>query len=269
MTRSDIISELKNRGYEAQSQKSIKNGVTFEGIVIRSESAIAPVIYTGPIINESETVEEAADKVLRLYEAHSTIPFDAAVLKDPDWIIEHITIGLQHASDEMLVKKDTEFEGIEQYLMLRGETVDGSYSLKVTPELLATAGIDTEEAWKEAMVHICRDTQLISLDKIMTDMLGEDFDETMRSGSPIHVITTVQKIKGAAAILNRDALSHFAREHNVDSLIVLPSSISEMLIIPFDGSMKLEEMSAMVKEVNDTQVAPEERLTDRAYILKM
>ena len=86
---------------------------------------------------------------------------------------------------------------------------------------------------------------------------------------PLHIITTVQKTKGAAAILNRDTLSHFAREHDVDSLMVLPSSISEMLIIPFDGSVKLEDMSAMVKEVNDTQVAPEERLTDRAYILKV
>ncbi len=269
MTRSDIISELKSRGYVAQSQVSIKNGVTFEGIVIRSESTIAPVIYTDPVINESETVEEAADKVLRLYEAHSTAPFDVDVLKDPDWIMEHITIGLQLASDEPLVKKDTEFDGIEQYLMLRGETVDGSYSLKVTPELLATGGIDTEDAWREAMLHICRDTQLISLDKIMADMLGEAFDETMMSGSPIHVITTVQKTKGAAAILNQDALSRFAREYDVDRLIVLPSSISEMLIIPFDGSLKLEEMSAMVKEVNDTQVAPEERLTDRAYILNV
>ena len=269
MTRLDIINELKNRGYEAQAQESIKNGITFEGIVIRSESTIAPVIYTDPIINESETVEEASDKVLRLYEAHSTAPFDVDVLKDPNWILEHITIGLQLTSNETLVKRETEFEGIEQYLMLRGEINDSSYSLKVTPELLSTADIDTEDAWREAMIHICRDTHLISLDKIMEDMLGEDFDEAMMSGSPIHVITTLQKTKGAAAILNRDALSRFAREHEVDSLMVLPSSISEMLIIPFDDSMKLEDMSAMVKEVNDTQVAPEERLTDRAYILKV
>ena len=94
MTRLDIINGLKNRGYEAQAQESIKNGITFEGIVIRSESAIAPVIYTDPIINESDTVEEAADKILRLYEAHSTAPFDVDVLKDPNWILEHITIWL-------------------------------------------------------------------------------------------------------------------------------------------------------------------------------
>jgi len=56
----------------------------------------------------------------------------------------------------------------------------------------------------------------------MADMLGEDFNETMMSGSPIHVITTVQKTKDTAAILNRDALSRFAREHEVDSLMVLP-----------------------------------------------
>ena len=76
MTRLDIINELKNRGYEAQAQESIKNGITFEGIVIQSESAIAPVIYTDPIINESDTVEEAADRLLRLYEAHSKAIID-------------------------------------------------------------------------------------------------------------------------------------------------------------------------------------------------
>jgi hypothetical protein len=52
-------------------------------------------------------------------------------------------------------------------------------------------------------------------------------------------------------------------------LFVIPSSIHEMMIAPYDSRFKLEELSAMVKEINETQVAPEERLTDRAYILSL
>lgn len=44
---------------------------------------------------------------------------------------------------------------------------------------------------------------------------------------------------------------------------VLPSSIHELLILPDNGSMQLSELEAMVREVNATQVAPEDRLSDK------
>ena len=46
-------------------------------------------------------------------------------------------------------------------------------------------------------------------------------------------------------------------------IIVLPSSIHELLILPDNGSMQLSELEAMVREVNATQVAPEDRLSDK------
>ena len=44
---------------------------------------------------------------------------------------------------------------------------------------------------------------------------------------------------------------------------VLPSSIHQLLILPDNGSMQLSELEAMVREVNATQVAPEDRLSDK------
>ena len=67
--------------------------------------------------------------------------------------------------------------------------------------------------------------------------------------------------------MNRKALRMFAQNHNTNMLFVLPSSVHEMMIAPYDGSLDLDELSAMVKEINETQVAPEDRLTDRAYII--
>ena len=46
---------------------------------------------------------------------------------------------------------------------------------------------------------------------------------------------------------------------------MLPSSIHETLIIPKDAGMEFKELEQMVQEVNQTQVAPEERLSDHVY----
>ena len=46
---------------------------------------------------------------------------------------------------------------------------------------------------------------------------------------------------------------------------MLPSSIHETLIIPKDAGMEFKELEQMVQEVNQTQVAPGERLSDHVY----
>ena len=71
------------------------------------------------------------------------------------------------------------------------------------------------------------------------------------------------------AILDRRALKTFAKEHGVDELVVLPSSVHEMLILTYQGDMNLDDLSDIVKEVNAVQVKPEERLTDRVYLIKL
>ena len=43
---------------------------------------------------------------------------------------------------------------------------------------------------------------------------------------------------------------------------VLPSSVHEVLIVPDNGTMELRDLSAMVYEVNRTEVAPQDRLSD-------
>ena len=66
---------------------------------------------------------------------------------DPEWILDHITIALQRSSDDELVKRPTDLDDIEQYLILQGEKEDACYSVKVVPLLLSNAGIDEATAW--------------------------------------------------------------------------------------------------------------------------
>lgn len=68
---------------------------------------------------------------------------------------------------------------------------------------------------------------------------------------------------GAAAILNDDIRQEIAEK--VGDFYMLPSSIHETLIIPKDAGMEFKELEQMVQEVNQTQVAPGERLSDHVY----
>ena len=186
---------------------------------------------------------------------------------DPEWILKHITIGLQACSDSNIIKRPCDMDCIEQYLFLKGKLPDTSYSVKITPTILTHAGINENRAWEKAMENLCTDTQITSLTKLLSDMLGIPIDTPAEPDINLHVITNSEKYKGAAAIMNRKALRRFAREHYTNMLFVLPSSVHEMMISPFTAKTTADELSAIVREVNETQVAPEERLTDRAYIL--
>ena len=64
-------------------------------------------------------------------------------------------------------------------------------------------------------------------------------------------------------------LKEFGKKHNIKKLVVLPSSIHEMLIMPYNDSINMNDLSFMVADVNANQVEPEERLTDRAYLIEL
>ena len=46
---------------------------------------------------------------------------------------------------------------------------------------------------------------------------------------------------------------------------LLPSSIHEALIVPDRPDMEVDSLAAMVREVNATQVAKDEQLSDHVY----
>ena len=50
-----------------------------------------------------------------------------------------------------------------------------------------------------------------------------------------------------------------------DGFIVLPSSVHEVIILRPDSAVEYEKLADMVKEVNDTQVSEEERLSYHVY----
>ena len=103
-------------------------------------------------------------------------------------------------------------------------------------------------------------------------MLGiEQDDEFSKMMTPptakyiLYVLSNTNSINGAATILYDDVMKSFAEEHEVERVIILPSSLHEVLILKDDGIMNAESLKEMVKSVNDTELNPEDILSYSVY----
>lgn len=80
----------------------------------------------------------------------------------------------------------------------------------------------------------------------------------------MYVLTNRTRVNGAASLIEPGLLENFANTVGTD-VYVLPSSIHECILLPDTGETTVEELKRMVKEVNTTQVLPEEVLSDNVY----
>ena len=274
MTRKMIINELNNRGFNAHAQELIRNSVKIEGIIIRDNSNVAPIIYTEAIIEKAEkenkSLYEVVSEIVEIYENSKNVDLGVNSFFNRDFILSHIFIGLQKESTEKIIKRSCGLDGIESYLFVRKKKSDDEYfSLKITERILLNFGISIDEAWNNAERNTNSETKIESMAKFLSDMMGFEYSEKLEKMIPFFILSNTCKMKGASAILNKKALEEFGEIYHTKKIVVFPSSIHEMMILPYKEDIEIDRFSDMVKEVNNTSVDETEKLTDRAYILSL
>lgn len=275
MKRMDIVNALLARGFKAETQESIKNGIIVEGIVIRSEDPIAPIIYTDRLIRDAEekrkSLADVVAEVIRIYEDNRYIDCDFTRIFDADFVREHVYIGLQKQSDENLVKNRCMLDDMEQYLFIRDEKDGDHFMVKVKADLLARICMTEQEAWENARKNTFSESMVRSLSAVIAEMCGipeEDIDNGM---NPIYVVSNRSGVRGASAILNPMILDDLRKKHDTRKFIILPSSIHEVLVLPYtdDMTLSIEDMTEMVQAVNSTEVLPGDQLSNQAYLIEI
>lgn len=261
--RREIIEELSRKGYQAKAHTSVKNGVNFNGIRFMEESGICPVIYTDAVTENAGSLQEAVEAVLNVYNGAKIMEFDKDKLLNSDFIMKNVYIGLQKTSVEDIVKAKTDFEGIEKYLYVR---INKDASFKLTHALLEKLSLMEDDAWKAAEKNTFAETKITPITEMLSKMTGVEIED-IEGVPPQYIVSNAINYRGGSAILDKGALKELALKLDTDRFIVLPSSIHEMIVVPDDGSVDMDELDSMVREINEMQVSPEERLTDRAYII--
>lgn len=91
----------------------------------------------------------------------------------------------------------------------------------------------------------------------------EKIDSSMEE-NPMYVLTNESQFNGAACILYENLLYDFASSLGKD-LYILPSSVHEVILVPKNDFLDKNELSNMVRDINESEVAEDEVLSDHVY----
>ena len=102
------------------------------------------------------------------------------------------------------------------------------------------------------------------INEMLAGMLGFDEDDIPDVDFGLYVLTNADKQYGATMMLRADAID-MVRQKLGCSFYILPSSTHEVLIVPDRDELEPETLRAMVKEVNQTEVADSDVLSNHIY----
>ena len=115
--------------------------------------------------------------------------------------------------------------------------------------------------YAEALEALEGRTRIISLNEMIAELTGAETGAVPGKGQ--YIVTSDDGTYGAACILTKKAKRRLA-EIFPEGYIILPSSIHEVIAVSVT-EISEEDARTMVSEVNDTRVAPEDRLSYNVY----
>lgn len=259
------LNERMPKGYELDKRVVNKNGVEMDAVICKAwkEGGIAPVFYTDnlfDLFNDGETMDSIVEHIIEQsvsVQVDNDMDTITGNLNNKDYVLDNVyAVLVGENAKSQIDEQDLIYEPFHDMFIIYEIEVTACGNVgrvKVSNKMAENCGITADE------IKLCgkcnaRDKQSYSF----TD-LGEVLGFGRKTGQ--YVLTNNDGYKGAYAVLCAD-LKQFADKVG-SNLILLPSSIHEWLVVA--EPLSLEQAETMVREVNNTEVKPEERLSYKPY----
>lgn len=150
------------------------------------------------------------------------------------------------------------------YMVVVESSDSGCASFLLRNGMLEAYGVTQEEIEEAAAKNTYNEGfEKLSMAQLMAQMTGCDMGLT-EEDNPMYVISNKNRQNGARAMMFTQMFEELAEKYDSD-IYILPSSIHEIIAIPAMAGMEENYLRNMVEEVNSTQVAEEERLSNSIY----
>ncbi len=280
--RADIARRLGEDYHVYTKEVTKNNGVSMDAILIGNAGQnITPTIYLAPFydrIRQSEEWDSVMENILEVYWKSMPVEtVDMDFYGDFDKVRNRIACKLIHA------ERNRELLSAIPHVMFHDLAVCFYYAF--SHKTLGNGSIlvyNTQvETWKTNTAELMRvalentrelfGVETVPMEKLLCEMLVQEMggsaqipQDCIVSGISMQILSNHSRTFGAAAILLPGVLEEIADRAEA-GLYILPSSVHEVILIPESGDEDVEYLKSMVKEVNDTQVLPEEILSDSVY----
>lgn len=249
------VEAIVGTNYDVREHEVIKNGVTKKALtVIPKGGCLGVTFYEENLF--ALVGEDLEEFILKSLE---TLPEYDVQEQLPDF--ENLKIGVKVQALNKPIPEGTAYREVLDMALIPvilTEINGGSGLIKVNKYLLGL----WEKTLDEVMDRVDTNYVFRNLNEELKGMIPDELIEAMPQ-NPMNILRNKEKANGAGLILFENVQKDIFEK--IGSYYVLPSSIHEVLIIPQNEAPEVSELYQMVKEVNETQVAPEDRLTDTVY----
>lgn len=254
------------------------NGVELDGLTIQKEGQrVSPTLYLNdfyPLLSQGQTMESITERLISAFEKPTALSgFCPDDLLDFSKIKSSVFFKLiNRQSNETLLKDVPFFEYLDLAIVfcIMVTMEDQNWgSILIHNHMLEEWKLSKEELFDFAKVNTYQmfAPSFRPLEDVIENMLSEKdkaLFPCLTPAFPMFILTNTQNAHGATVICYPDFLQKLSMELDTD-FFILPSSIHEVILIPMKSEIHLSDLSEMVKEVNSTQLEPEEVLSDHAY----
>jgi hypothetical protein len=156
-------------------------------------------------------------------------------------------------------------QGIEKYIRVDASCVQEDSSFVLADAVCRVTGVTLEEAWLAAEANVAADVNIMSVMDVLKEKGLLPADMEIEDPAQMLVVTNASTTFGAGVITSRRVMKRISQMLGETSLVLIPSSVHEILVLPAYMAFG-NNLSDLVKEVNGTEVAEEEQLSDNAYL---
>ncbi len=267
------VSEELGGESQVKLQEVIKNnGIVLQGLVIlNGRSNLSPTIYLNPFLEAYENDMPMADIVAGILDIYKReMPANNVNLnffRDFEKVKGGICYRIiNRERNKKLLERIPHIDFLDLsicfYYSYQNDVL-GNGSILIYNNHMDFWHCNVEMLLKCARTNTPRIYPLEFIN--MTEILGGIVDgENGPVELPMYMLSNEQRTFGAASILYPDALACAGIKFR-ENFYILPSSIHEVILLPEHAAGDVETMRDMVREINLTQVAPEEVLSDNVY----
>lgn len=138
-------------------------------------------------------------------------------------------------------------------------------TVTLTELILREYDIDRKELLVAAAKNMEKETVIEDMFLLLQKMGYIPQEEEGTAPSSLLVVTNKAQLHGAGILFCKEVLLKIGEKLG-EKYVILPSSIHECICVPFVSEEEISHFRQMVREVNQSAVLPEDRLTDSVYL---
>jgi len=283
-----FVEDLRDKLYESGAEVNLsvhtvnKLNESYEAVTVTPEGSNIgvniPIDKFYEALDNGKSYDEVVDKAVDVISSglNQRPDFDIDSLSDYSQMKEKLAMEVVSADANKEMLETVPHQNIEDmavvYRFVLNSDDEGRASILVTNQLIKSMGVTPEQLHNDAMENapVIKPVEIKGMSEVMAEMMGVEQAEMLGifpvapEDEKIYVATVPDKVHGAGVLAYQNFMEQAAERAGGD-FFILPSSIHEILIVPDKGEMGLKDLEAMVREVNATQVAPADKLTDSVY----